>query len=121
MDCAWLRLAYVCAWLARSESKPSATNSHPQKVIPPAGAATRMYSRVVHGKNTKPRAGQIQVLKARFTQFVKIHRRVMPRRGDSIMIERNKQPTSTQFPSPKMVSPNVRSQASAVITRASRI
>jgi len=57
-----------------------------------------MYSRVVHGKNTRPRAGQIQVLNARFTQFVKIHKRMMPRRGDSIMMNKNKQPTSYVAP-----------------------
>jgi hypothetical protein len=61
------------------------------------------------------------VLNARFTQFVKIHRRMMPRRGDSIMMNRNKQPTSYLAPFGEDGSPNVRSRASAVITTTPRI
>jgi hypothetical protein len=67
-EAAWSRLAYACAWAARSEIKPRATNNQPQNVMPPAGAATRMKNSVVHGRKTSPSRGQIHApLKARDT------------------------------------------------------
>jgi hypothetical protein len=63
----WLRLAYVFMWLPMSVSSPNASRSQPQKVIPPTGAATRMYMRVVHGKKISPSNGQTNVVNERWT------------------------------------------------------
>ena len=77
-EAAWSRLASACAWAARSEIKPRATNNQPQNVMPPVGAATRMKNSVVHGRKTSQRGVERLLANGRLPSLQVGRRRLIP-------------------------------------------
>src|SRR6476619_432389 len=64
-----------------SPARPSATTSQPRPLTPSSGPHATTYARVVHGRKTSPRRGQIHELNAASTLSPKSHQMNRATRG----------------------------------------